>query len=213
MLMLELVIFDLDGVLVDACEWHRVALNEALQEVCQYEISLEDHYEIFNGTPTKVKLNKLTEMNVLSESQHAAVYDLKQTKTIKIINDKTPIRQEKIELLEWFCNMGLPVACFTNSIRETALLMLEKTGIIEYFDYILANEDVTRAKPHPEGYLHVLEHFDVSNQNVLIVEDSPKGLEAAYASGCKVLKVENPDDVTITNLKEFIDENFNSYGR
>ena len=37
--MLELVIFDLDGVLVDACEWHRVALNEALQEVCQYEIS------------------------------------------------------------------------------------------------------------------------------------------------------------------------------
>jgi len=211
--MLKLVIFDLDGVLVDACEWHRVALNEALQEVCQYEISLEDHYNTFNGTPTKVKLNKLTEMNVLDESQHDAVYDLKQVKTIKIINEEAPIREEKIALLKWLRASGIPVACFTNSIRETALLMLEKTGIIEYFDYILTNEDVTFAKPHPEGYLHVVEHFYVSNQNTLIVEDSPKGREAAYASGCKVLEVENPDDVTIANLKEFIDENFNPYGR
>ena len=45
---MKLVIFDLDGVLVDACEWHRVALNEALKEVCNYEISLEDHYGEFN---------------------------------------------------------------------------------------------------------------------------------------------------------------------
>ena len=183
--MLKLVIFDLDGVLVDACEWHRVAL----------------------------KLNKLSELGVLSEAQHAAVYECKQAKTIEIINKEAPLRQEKIDLLMWLRDADLPIACFTNSIRETATLMLQKTGIIEYFDYILTNEDVSLAKPHPEGYLHVLEYFNVSHQNTLIVEDSPKGLEAAYASGCKVLKVGNPDDVTVANLKEFIDENFNTHGR
>ena len=58
---IKLVIFDLDGVLVDACEWHRAALNEALYEVCNYKISMDDHHSVFNGIPTKVKLQKLTE--------------------------------------------------------------------------------------------------------------------------------------------------------
>ena len=52
--MKKLIIFDLDGVLVDACEWHRVALNKALKEVSNYEISLQDHYSTFNGIPTRV---------------------------------------------------------------------------------------------------------------------------------------------------------------
>ena len=51
--MIKLVIFDLDGVLVNACEWHRIALNKALKEICDYEISLEDHYCTFNDIPTK----------------------------------------------------------------------------------------------------------------------------------------------------------------
>ena len=58
----KLVIFDLDGVLVDACDWHRIALNRALKQACDYEISPEDHYSTFNGIPTRVKLQKLTEM-------------------------------------------------------------------------------------------------------------------------------------------------------
>ena len=67
---IKLVIFDLDGVLVDACEWHRAALNEALYEVCNYKISMDDHHSVFNGIPTKVKLQKLTEWGVILESQH-----------------------------------------------------------------------------------------------------------------------------------------------
>ena len=70
----NLVIFDLDGVLVDACEWHRLALNKALKKVCNYEISLADHYSTFNGIPTKVKLNKLTDMNVLRPELHQKIY-------------------------------------------------------------------------------------------------------------------------------------------
>jgi len=57
---MDMVIFDLDGVLVDACEWHRIALNEALEEICGYKISLEDHYKIYNGIPTRKKLEILT---------------------------------------------------------------------------------------------------------------------------------------------------------
>ena len=49
--MIKIIIFDLDGVLVDACEWHRLSLNAALKEIANFEISVDDHYANFNGLP------------------------------------------------------------------------------------------------------------------------------------------------------------------
>lgn len=207
-----MIIFDLDGVLVDACEWHRVALNNALKEVCDYEISLEDHYSKFNGIPTRVKMNILTKDNIINECDHERIYFLKQKNTVTMIEEMAQMRQEKIDLMVWLRRQGYVVACFTNSIRETATIMLEKTGILDYFDLVVANQDVTVPKPSPEGYEKVMSHFKIDKNSVMIVEDSPKGIESATASGCKVMRVKNPDYVTINNIKEFIDENFNTDG-
>jgi len=200
----KLIIFDLDGVLVDACEWHRVALNAALKEVCDYEISLEDHYEIFNGIPTKVKLQTLTDMGIVSKKQHQKVYDLKQTKTVETINKLAKIRDEKIVLLETLKDKGYSLACYTNSIRLTANLMLEKTGIYHLFDKVLTNQDVKKSKPDPEGYELLMSHFGASKKQTLIVEDSPKGILAAQASGAKLMKVENPDCVDLDSFRGII---------
>ena len=214
--MIKLVTFDLDGVLVDACEWHRIALNESLKEICDYEISLEDHYKIFNGIPTKVKLNKLTEMGILEKEKHEQVYKLKQEKTVKIISENANLRQEKIDLINWLKEKQLHVACYTNSIRMTADLMLERTGILNLFELVVTNQDVENPKPHPEGYLKVLEHFKVEKSSMLIIEDSPKGIAAATASGCHIIQVRNPDDVCIelfnSYFKEHVSEDFNSHG-
>ena len=209
---LRLVIFDMDGVLVDACEWHRVALNEALQEIAGFEILLEEHYTTFNGIPTKTKLELLVEAGRLTVEQSPAVNELKQSKTVEIIERLAKKRTEKIELITWLKDNAISVACFTNSIRETATLMLEKTGVYEHLDMLVTNQDVDEAKPHPEGYLKILEHYRVDASEALIVEDSPKGLAAAYASGCRVMEVKNPDQVTKNTVEGYIDENFNSHG-
>ena len=210
--MLKMVIFDLDGVLLDACDWHRDALNASLKEVCNYEISLADHYTTFNGIPTRVKLKRLTEMGILPEEEHERVYNLKQKKTIDIIQENAAPRPEKIALMKWLKEHSVRVSCFTNSIRETAYLMLEKTGIKEDLALIITNQDVEHPKPHPEGYKKVLDHFNIAPEDAIIVEDSPKGKKAAYAAGCAVLEVENAEQVNIKVLKEFIDENFNTHG-
>ena len=193
--MIKLVIFDLDGVLVNACEWHRVALNEALKEICDYEISIDDHYSTFNGIPTKVKLKKLTEMDIISEEKHEEISERKQELTVKIIDQSAYYRKEKVEMIDFIHSRGIPVACYTNSIRKTALLMLEKTGVLEHLDYLLTNEDVENNKPAPDGYLLLLDKFNVKAKDVIIVEDSPKGIAAAEASGCRVIKVGDADDV------------------
>ena len=202
--MKKLIIFDLDGVLVDACEWHRLALNRALKEVCNYEISLQDHYSDFNGLPTKVKLQKLTKLGIVSPVQHEKVNNLKQKFTLEIINTEASRRPEKIKMINHLKENGCIVACFTNSIRRTAQLMLEKTGVLDSLDKLLTNEDVENPKPSPEGYNFLVNHFNFDKENVIIVEDSPKGVQAAIASGCKVLVVKNPDEVDISLFKEHL---------
>tara|TARA_Y100000296_G_scaffold81447_1_gene108629 strand:+ start:3210 stop:3821 length:612 start_codon:yes stop_codon:yes gene_type:complete len=202
--MKKLIIFDLDGVLVDACEWHRVALNEALKEVCNYEISLEEHYSTFNGTPTKVKLQKLTEMGILAPGQHQEVYNRKQELTVETIRKNAAHRKEKVDMIEELKQNGYSIACYTNSIRNTAILMLQKTGVLEHLDYLLTNQDVKKNKPDPEGYLFLVKKFNVQKNDVIIVEDSPKGRAAARASGCNVIEVENPDEVNIELFREYL---------
>lgn len=202
--MIKLVIFDLDGVLVDACEWHRVALNEALMDVCDYKISLEDHYSTFNGIPTKKKLAILQNSGIISESDIDSVYEKKQQKTIEVIERECKAREEKIEMLKFLKEKDLKVACYTNSIRETGSLMLKKTGIYNLFDLFYSNQDVSEPKPSPVGYIQIMNHFNIEKENTLIVEDSPKGFEAAYLSGAKVFRVVNQEHVNMKLFKEFI---------
>lgn len=202
--MIKLVIFDLDGVLVDACEWHRVALNRALKQVCNYEISLEEHYKDYNGIPTKVKLNKLLQNRLIKDSDFVLIEELKQRYTIELINETAKNRQEKIELLNLLKNKKIKIACYTNSIRQTAELMLSKTGILHFFDLILTNQDVEASKPNPQGYNKIIDLFNVNLNETIIVEDSPKGYEAAYLSGAKVFKVNDQEQVNINLFKGFI---------
>jgi len=202
--VIELVIFDLDGVLVDACEWHRLALNEALIDVVGYEISLDEHYRTFNGIPTRKKLQILTDRGITKKEHIQQVYEKKQIKTLQIIEKHCNIREEKIQMLEYLKLKKIKIACYTNSIRETGSLMLKKTGIYDLFDLFLSNQDVTEPKPSPSGYIKVMKHFNVSKENTLIIEDSPKGFEAAYKSGAKVFRVLNQDQVNKSLFKDYI---------
>jgi len=198
---MKLVIFDMDGVLVDGCEWHRLALNDALLETRGFEISLDDHYREFNGLPTRVKLLKLSEKGLIDASDVDEIERIKQEKTVSTINKNANIRQEKIDLMKFLKAANIKIACFTNSIRPNAELMLQKTGVLEYLDLLVTNQEVKNAKPDPEGYLLCMSALGVSKDECLIVEDSPKGVQAAKASGAPVLIVKGPDDVTIELLK------------
>ena len=202
--MVDLVIFDLDGVLVDACDWHRISLNDALLEVCGYEIPISEHYEIYNGIPTRKKLQMLTDRNLISREDHDEVYKLKQQRTVSNIKKYASIRNEKRDMLKELKARGIFTACYTNSIRETANLMLEKTGILDLFDFVLTNQDVREPKPSPEGYIFLMKHFNIDPKDVIIVEDSPRGLEAAHSSGARVFKVSDPGEVSIDLFLEVL---------
>jgi beta-phosphoglucomutase len=209
--VIKAILFDLDGVLVDACDWHYLALNRALDEVVGFAISREDHVSTYNGLPTKVKL----EMLGLDEKQRKQVWQLKQDYTLETIKENSNVQTEKIKLFMSLHFDNVTSVCVTNSIRETTTVMLEQTGQLESIDFIVANEDVKNNKPHPDCYNFAVKKLDIDPSECIIVEDSPTGLAAAKASvvpNSNIWKVENSTEVTQENYRRFVNENFDSNG-
>ena len=207
--MAKLIIFDLDGVLVEAKQIHFETLNKALWEIGQsnkYVISEAEHLSIYDGLKTNQKLELLTQNKGLHPNTYETVWNRKQQLTIEAISELQP-DLEKIELFKELRNRGYKLACASNSIRRSVLVMLAKIGIIEYMDLIISNEDVKNSKPHPEMYWKAMSMMSVLPDETLIVEDSPHGLLAASRSRANVLRVDNPSDLTFEKISSKLKEN------
>lgn len=199
--MIKLILFDLDGVLVDAKEIHYVALNKAITKYSpDHYISRQDHLSKYDGLKTFEKLHKLSIERGLPYELHDNIWKEKQNQTMCEF-DKIQSNTYLQQLMGQLKSDGLLVACCSNSIRKTVYVALSKLGLVEYMDLMLSNEDVNMSKPHPELYWKAMSIFGVTPEETLIVEDSPPGLLAASRSGANILRVDGIEDVTLHNIK------------
>jgi HAD superfamily hydrolase (TIGR01509 family) len=197
--MIKLVIFDLDGVLVEAKNIHFESLNRALGQ--DFEISWQDHLSVYDGLKTTQKLNMLTERSGLPADSHKEVWDRKQKFTLEALSN-LPQDKVLIDLMKSLSLTGFRIAVCSNSIRKTVLTVLAKLGIIEFMDLILSNEDVKNSKPHPEMYWKAISMMSCLPEETLIIEDSPYGLLAASRSKSHVMRVSKPSEVNIQNIQK-----------
>ena len=198
---IKLIIFDLDGVLVDAKKIHFDSLNESLPN--EYKISLSEHLSKYDGLKTSEKLKMLNQEKGLPSNLFSEVWNKKQSLTLLKLKNLEK-SDNLINCLNYFTNKGYKLACCSNSIRKTVLTVLSKLGIIEFFDYIVSNEDVKNSKPHPEMYWKAISVMNCLPEETLIVEDSPFGLLAATRSKSNIMRVESPNDVTIDNINKHL---------
>jgi HAD superfamily hydrolase (TIGR01509 family) len=198
------IIFDMDGVLIDAKEWHYEALNRALDHSGYTPISRNDHLSRFDGLSTQKKLAMHFQTKNLSHDKRSQIDAKKQELTFKIIEEKLlPLRQQQ-EMLESLKKQGYQLAVCSNSIRKTVELMLSKAGILEFFDFYLSNQDVKNPKPDPEIYNMAIEKMGLSPKQVLICEDNTRGIESALKSGAFVLEIGTVADVNFQNIQNAI---------
>jgi HAD superfamily hydrolase (TIGR01509 family) len=202
--MIKLIIFDLDGVLVDAKELHYEALNMALRAIDhKYVIGRDEHLSTYDGLNTTKKLNMLTEKKGLPVESHNQVWKAKQDMTIKIISEYD--RDFRIcEVLQKLKEDGYTLCVASNSIRDTVKMMLLRKGFLEYFDFFYSNQDVKYPKPNPEIYLRCMIKAGVSPKETLIVEDSHIGRKAAQESGAYLFPVVDSNDVTYEKLNDHL---------
>ena len=198
------VIFDLDGVLVDATEWHFEALNRALK-LFGYQISRYEHLAAYNGLPTRTKLEMLSIEKGLPKALHGLLNRLKQVYTREEILRHCWPSFDKEYMLSRLKRDGLRMAVCTNAISETAELMLARTGLRPYFEFVISNEEIKKPKPDPEIYRKALERLALQPAQVVVVEDAQPGVEAAKGAGVRVLQVAGFAEVDYWRLRAFMD--------
>jgi HAD superfamily hydrolase (TIGR01509 family) len=217
--MIKAILFDLDGVLLDACDWHYEALNRALREVSQTTIERDEHEEKFNGLPTSVKLEMLRRLGRVEVEDFDKIKELKQKYFLEVLEEKDTYQghtirtavgprprtgklhnERLVSLLKLLRSNNIRIACVTNSIKQTTWKMLEKLGVANSMETVITNEDIDHPKPHPEGYWKAMALFGVMPNETLIIEDSPKGQAAAKASGAHLMRVASSADLNWLSL-------------
>ena len=202
---IKAIIFDMDGVLIDARDWHYEALNKALS-MFGMAISRFDHLITYDGLPTKEKLKMLSLEKGLPISLHSFINELKQQFTIEeVILKCRPVFHHQYALAR-LKSEGYKLVVCSNSIKDTITIMLTKAGIIDYFDFYLSNQDVKKGKPDPEMYNTAIGKLGLKKEECLVVEDNENGIKSALAAGAHLLRVYNVNDVHYQSITNRIKE-------
>lgn len=202
---IKAIIFDMDGVLIDAKEWHYEALNRVLA-LFGFSISRYDHLVTYDGLPTSKKLEMLSVERGLPRSLHPFVNEMKQRYTMEYVFTKCKPKFIHQYALSRLNSEGYKLALASNSIRNTVDMMMEKSDLEQYLEFKLSNQDVTKAKPDPEIYDVAIKRLGLEPTECLIAEDNQNGVKAALASGAHLFKVDTVNDVTYNNIMKRIKE-------
>lgn len=193
------VLFDMDGVLIEAKDWHYEALNKALT-LFGMSISRYDHLITFDGLPTRKKLEMLSLERGLPRELHEFLNEMKQAYTIQMVYEKCRPQFAQERALSALKARGYKLAVCSNSVRNSVEVMMERAALTRYLDLMVSNEDVKVGKPDPEMYLKAMDHLDLSPDECLIVEDNENGIRAAKASGANLLAVKEVGDTNLENI-------------
>jgi HAD superfamily hydrolase (TIGR01509 family) len=196
---IEAVIFDMDGVLIDAKDWHYEALNRALG-LFGVEINRYDHLVTYDGLPTKKKLEMLSLERGFPQGLHNFLNDLKQIYTIEMVTSRCRPNFNHEYALSKLRMLGYRLAVCSNSVRASVEAMMQHSNLLQYLDFFLSNQDVEKSKPHPDMYLKAMTMLGLEPDQCMIVEDNPHGIAAAKASGAHVMEVATIRDVNFHNL-------------
>ncbi len=197
------IVFDMDGVLVDARDWHFESLNEALR-IFGEEISRDEHESRFDGLPTKVKLRMLEDEGRIPAGLATQIESVKQERTLRAAARLCFPNLEHLIMLAELKRSGYKIGVATNSIRSSASAMLNFAGVLESLDVLVTNEDVERAKPDPAIYLKACESLGMNPNQILVFEDNQYGIAAAKAAGCDVVRVESPLQLNLPFVESWL---------
>ena len=203
--MIDTIIFDLDGVLINSKNIHFEALNKALIENnIKYQINYEDHLKTFDGLPTSRKLEILNKLKLVPKKLNKKIKLNKNLITRKLLNENLKF-DKKIFVLFQKLSKKFKLGIATNAIEETLEISIKKLKIKKFLKFSISTEKLKNSKPHPEIYLRSIVNLNSKPKNTLILEDSYNGRIAAKEAGARLMPIKSLADVTYKNIINFIE--------
>lgn len=194
----KVLLFDLDGVLVDTKDLHYEAFNDALKKCNLRPISYEEHIKYYDGLSTKRKIEIYSNRN--KQSVPDDLWEIKQNITEQKISKYDFYRQEIYDCFSKLKNDGHILGVCTNTIKKSAKCIIQNLQIDKFLDLLLTNQDVINPKPSPEIYNKAIEKLSSNIEDVYIFEDSPKGISSAKKTGGNIVFVNDLEDINYDNI-------------
>ncbi|MDR6966512.1 beta-phosphoglucomutase [Flavobacterium arsenatis] len=172
-------IFDLDGVIVDTAKYHYLAWQKIANQL-GIEFTPE-HNEELKGVSRVRSLDIILELGKIeADQEHKDKWLVQKNEdylSYLVDMDESEILSGVVPVLKFLKENNQLIAL--GSASKNARPILEKTGIISYFDAIVDGNDVTNAKPDPEVFLRAAQLLNVAPENAIVFEDSVAGVQAA----------------------------------
>ncbi len=191
--MLEAVIFDMDGVLIDSEPFHLV-VNEEIFANLGINLS-EDEYHGFIGTTHKDMWTTIKKRYNLPQSVPELV-NMQVSGNIEYIKNEEiePIKIKGVtDLLSKIARENIKTGIASSSPTGVIKLVINKLSISDYFSAIVGGEEIKKGKPAPDIFLKAANRLNVKPADCLVIEDSKNGVLAAKAAGMKCVAYKNPN--------------------
>ncbi len=208
--MIQTVIFDMDGVIVDTEPVHHYAYNQLFKQL-NLEVSPE-FYASFTGFSTKNTFEKIKANFEVTDDINSLI-DLKR----QLFNDAFD-QKEDLYLLEGVEDLikdlhknGMQLVLASSSAKITIDRVFTRFGLHKYFTHIVSGEDFPQSKPHPAIFQHAAFLSGTQVENCIVIEDSTNGITASKAAGIYCIGYDSPNsklqdyslaDEVVFNFKE-----------
>lgn len=193
MYMIKLVIFDVDGTLVDS---ESVYVKAALKNI---EVN---HYNIpMSAIMGIIGQNRVAGRKLIESTQDDSfnydkyIKDFEKIRNQILENEPYKLKKGALNILNYCKKHNIKTAIATSTARDKQTKVLTELGIIDYFDYMVFGDEIKNSKPDPEIYLKVFEHYNYDKDEMIIYEDSNNGILSGYNAGIKVVYIKDIVDV------------------
>lgn len=194
MSMIKLVIFDVDGTLVDS---ESIYVKAAIKnmEVNGYNIPMS----VIMGI---IGQNRVASRKLIESSQDESfdydkyIKDYEKIRSEFIKNEPLKLKKGALNILNYCKEHDIKIAIATSTYREKQVKVLTNLDIVDYFDYMVFGDEIKNSKPAPDIYLKVYEHYkNLDKDEMIIYEDSNNGILSGYNAGIKVVYIKDIVDV------------------
>ena len=188
--MVKLCVFDMDGLLLDSERVLYLSGGMEVSKALGYPLS-EEFLRSLMGSAWNLYEEKIME-KMGKDFPMKQYLDGLFTRIDRILESgEIPLRPGAKQLLDYCKSKGIRMAIATSTPNKQAIKCLKKTGLYDYFDYVVTGDMVEKGKPEPDIFLKAIDYFGIDKKNTLVLEDGHNGAQAAMKGCCRLILVED----------------------